>query len=202
MEAYAGNRGAATELALDDDPVAVAVRQLLAEENEWSGTSTELLSRLGDLIEEETRRSKLWPAAPNALSNRLKRIAPALRETGIEYEERPEGRQKRRVKALRKKPKKTVRAVRADLGEEKGPQKDASARGRFAGDEDGGGPFADDPTKPYRPRETPAKGGDRGDADGTDDDLRPPSKTSWVEGEICTLCSNHKNRDKVQRPAD
>lgn len=105
MDAYSGNRSAATELALDDDPVAVAVRRLINKEEEWSGTSTELLSRLGNLVDEETKRSKSWPAAANALSNRLKRLAPALREVGIEYKDgRESGGSRTRKKSLKKKP--------------------------------------------------------------------------------------------------
>ena len=118
------------------------------------------------------------------MSNRLKRIAPALREADIEYEERPQGRQKKRVKTLRKKLQKTVRAVRTDPKEEKDPQKGASVCGRFAGDADDGSLFADDPARPHRPRETHVKAGNGGDADGADDDLRPFSKSGWVKGEI------------------
>jgi hypothetical protein len=184
MDAYAGNRGAATELALDDDPVAVAVRQLVAIAGVWSGTSTELLARLGNLVEEETRRSKPWPAAPNALSNRLKRIAPALREVGIEYEERPQGRQRTRVKTLRTKSKKTVRTVRTDPNEEKDLQKDTSAHGPCANDADDGGLFADDPVLRDRPPKIPVNDDNRGNADGADDGLWPLSRSGWVEGEI------------------
>lgn len=112
MRAYAGNRSEANELALNDDPVAVAVRRLLSDLDQWSGTSTELLAALREMVDEPVTRSKAWPAAPNSLSNRLKRISPALREAGVEYEERIEGRDKRRVKTVRRMPEETVRAAR------------------------------------------------------------------------------------------
>lgn len=102
MDAYTGNRSEANELALDDEPVAVAIRRLLATRDEWSGTSTELLAKLAELTDEAVRRSKAWPGAPNALSNRLKRISPSLRDAGIEYEENTEGHSRRKTKTLRK----------------------------------------------------------------------------------------------------
>jgi hypothetical protein len=134
MEAYAGNRSEANELALDNDPVAVAIRRLLSDLDEWSGTSTELLAALRELVDEPVTRSKAWPAAPNSLSNRLKRIAPALREAGIEYQERTEGRDKRRVKNLKRSPKETVRTARS----EESVRDDAFNGGRSAGDADDG----------------------------------------------------------------
>jgi hypothetical protein len=85
MEAYAGNRAEADENALDNDPVAVAVRDLMADRDEWSGTATELYVAIAELVDEDVRRSRAWPSAPNSLSNRMKRIAPSLREAGIEY---------------------------------------------------------------------------------------------------------------------
>ena len=102
MTAYAGNRAEAIDFALTDDLLASAIRRLVTDRDEWSGTSTELLAELGELIDEGTRRSKAWPGGPQAMSNRLKRVSPALREGGIEYQERTEGRAKRKVKTLRR----------------------------------------------------------------------------------------------------
>jgi hypothetical protein len=61
------------------------VRTLLDHLDKWSGTSTELLARLSDLVDDDVKHSRAWPGAPNALTNRLKRLAPSLRESGIEY---------------------------------------------------------------------------------------------------------------------
>ena len=171
MEAYAGNRNAANELALDDDPVAVAVRRLLSELDEWSGTSTELLTALREFVDEAVPRSKAWPAAPNSLSNRLKRIAPALREAGIEYWERTEGRNKRRVKTLRKTSAKTVRTVRSD-GES---QDQASAHGQSSDSADA----ENVTTGSTRERDRSSRNivGERL-ADGTDDADDDPGKES------------------------
>jgi hypothetical protein len=107
MEAYAGNRAEADENALDNDPVAVAVRDLMADRDEWGGTATELYTAIAELVDEDVRRSRAWPSAPNSLSNRMKRIAPSLREVGIEYgDERAPGGSRTRRKSLKKTPEK------------------------------------------------------------------------------------------------
>lgn len=50
------------------------------------------------------KHSKAWPGAPNALTNRLKRLAPSLREAGIEYEDSRLPGSGSRVKRLKRKP--------------------------------------------------------------------------------------------------
>lgn len=84
MEAYTGNRTEAVELALEADPVAMAVRALLAKEGSWQGTASELLVVLQKYVLEQTRNTKAWPRSPKALSGRLRRAATFLRQTGIE----------------------------------------------------------------------------------------------------------------------
>ncbi|PLS83288.1 MAG: hypothetical protein CYG60_22185, partial [Actinobacteria bacterium] len=105
VDAYAGNRAEADESALDADPVAAAVRDLMATREEWTGTATDLYAAIAELVDEDVRRSRAWPSAPNSLSNRMKRIAPSLREAGIEYgDERIPGGSRARRKSLKKKP--------------------------------------------------------------------------------------------------
>jgi hypothetical protein len=58
IEAYAGNRAEADEGALDNDPVAVAVRDLMADRDEWGGTATELYTAIAELVDEDVRRSR------------------------------------------------------------------------------------------------------------------------------------------------
>jgi hypothetical protein len=102
-ETYTGNRQEATESALEADPVAAAVRQFMQNRQQWTGTATELWKILNELVDEDVRHTKAWPAAPNSLTNRLKRLAPALRGIGIDYEDaRLPGGSRQRVKRLRK----------------------------------------------------------------------------------------------------
>ena len=105
MEAYAGNRAAANEAALEADPVATAVMRLLnwgVVKVDWRGTAQELLEELNRCVpNEDTKRSKAWPKAANALSRRMRRLAPQLREAGIEYSEDEAGHEKKKVKTLK-----------------------------------------------------------------------------------------------------
>lgn len=178
MAAYTGNRAEANELALNDDPVAVAVRALLERQEEWSGTSTELLAKLGTLVDEDVKHSKVWPGAPNALTNRLKRLAPSLREAGIEYEDgREPGGSRTRTKRLRKKPEKTVPTVPIVPEEEKDVQNSG-----FFGDDTG--TVRDDSKTVARktvPEEIPAKEHIGDGRDDRDDEKQPLSESSERE---------------------
>jgi hypothetical protein len=103
MAAYNGNRSEAAESALEADPVALAVTEFMEGREEWTGTAGELWDVLNGLVVDGIKHTKAWPGAPNALSARLKRLAPVLRGIGIEYEDvRLPGSARRRVKRLRK----------------------------------------------------------------------------------------------------
>jgi hypothetical protein len=104
MRAYAGNREEANDLALETDPVAGAVLKLMESRDEWISNATELWKALGERVDEEIKHTKAWPAAPHTLTNRLKRLAPALRRTGIEYLEDRVGHKGTKVKKLVKVP--------------------------------------------------------------------------------------------------
>jgi hypothetical protein len=84
MAAYDRNRAAATETMIEGDPVAAAVRALMAGKPDWVGTPAELLDELGPIAGERSTRAKTWPATPRALAGRLRRAAPALRAVGVE----------------------------------------------------------------------------------------------------------------------
>lgn len=79
--AYLGNRKGQIEAALEADPLSDAVVQLV-ETEDWLGSPTELLARLGEKVTDAVRKSRSWPAA-NKLRGRLRRLATALREKGI-----------------------------------------------------------------------------------------------------------------------
>ena len=81
--AYCANRDEAVENVIEDDPVAAAVRALMAERTEWTGTATDLVSALAEKTGERVAKSKTWSASPRALSGRLRRAATFLRKVGI-----------------------------------------------------------------------------------------------------------------------
>ena len=86
LAAYYANRGSAHEMALEADPVAVALRTLMESTSEWEGTPSGLLAKLGEIAGEEATKRKDWPGAASKLTNRLERLAPNLRAIGISVE--------------------------------------------------------------------------------------------------------------------
>jgi hypothetical protein len=95
--AYCVNRDEAVEGVIDADPVAAAVRALIAERTKWTGTASELLGALGEMAGERVAKAKTWPDSPRALSGRLRRSATFLRKVGIEITHQREGRQRTRL---------------------------------------------------------------------------------------------------------
>lgn len=97
MAAYTANRQATTEAVFESDPVAVAILKFIQDEhptNGWEGTATELLGHLNRIVSEDIRRSRFWPAKPNALGNAVDRAAPLLRHRGIQMVKRSTGAQR------------------------------------------------------------------------------------------------------------
>ncbi|EYD75384.1 hypothetical protein Rumeso_03031 [Rubellimicrobium mesophilum DSM 19309] len=83
---YESNRQEAVESVIEADPVATAVRALMADRTEWVGTATDLLAELTRIAGERAAKAKTWPDGPRALSGRLKRAATFLRKVGIEID--------------------------------------------------------------------------------------------------------------------
>lgn len=86
LSAYDRNRSAANEVALESSPLVPPLQQLLANVPEWSGTAAELLEALQGHVSEQVARGREWPRRANALSNKLRRVAPNLAATGIVVE--------------------------------------------------------------------------------------------------------------------
>jgi hypothetical protein len=86
LDAYAANRTGAHALVLEDSLVAKALVGWLASfaDGRWTGTATDLLKKLGDTVDEKVPRERDWPKTPAGLSGHLKRLAPALRASGID----------------------------------------------------------------------------------------------------------------------
>lgn len=100
LRAYQGNREEAIDRVLEADPVAEAVidfaRQAYswapdpadptARSRVWKGTASSLLTEIGKLVPEDTRRERSWPKDATRLSGRLRRAAPALRTKRIKVD--------------------------------------------------------------------------------------------------------------------
>jgi hypothetical protein len=95
--AYCGNRDEAVEGVIDADPIAAAVRAVMATRTEWTGTASDLLGALAEAAGERVAKSKTWPDSPRALAGRLRRAAAFLRKIGIEISFGREGRARTRT---------------------------------------------------------------------------------------------------------
>src|SRR5690606_9151866 len=160
LEIYTGNRREAAAVSLESNAVAQAVLALMDRREEWEGTATELLAVLEQYANDRDRRSKHWPANARALSGRLRRAAPLLRQAGVEIEwsHRGRGADKQRVIRLRKVVQPTVPTdrLRPHPGHD----------GVFAGTRNGRGDASRVPTPSFAsPHKGPSDGhGDDGDA--------------------------------------
>jgi hypothetical protein len=174
MDAHSGNRAEAAQSALEADPVALATTEFMEGRDEWTGTAGELWEALGELVGESIKHSKAWPGAPNALSARMKRLAPALRDIGIEYEDaRLPGHDRKRAKRLRKNRNAKDRPNRSHRPEsEESSAKAEDSTGTMITD---AGRSRDDGTSKTVPEETPAYEHIRDGRDGRDDELRSDS---------------------------
>jgi hypothetical protein len=95
--AYCGNRDEVVEDVIDADPIAAAVRAVVATRTEWTGTASDLLGALAEVVGERAAKSKTWPDSPRALAGRLRRAATFLRKIGIEISFRREGQARTRT---------------------------------------------------------------------------------------------------------
>jgi hypothetical protein len=95
--AYCGNRDEAVEGVIDADPIATAVRAVMATRTVWTGTASDLLGALAEVVGERVAKSKTWPDGPRAMAGRLRRAATFLRKIGIEIGFGREGRARTRT---------------------------------------------------------------------------------------------------------
>jgi len=84
LEAYRQNQQATHELTLEDLPVVAALGALLKKQSAWEGTATELHLALSQCYSPQRLRGGSWPTSARGLSNLLRRLAPSLRNSGIE----------------------------------------------------------------------------------------------------------------------
>jgi hypothetical protein len=82
---------------IEADPIATAVRAFMSAQTEWKGTFSNLLTALGEEVDDRIARSKTWPESPRALSGRLRRAATFLRKIGIEVAFNREGKARTRI---------------------------------------------------------------------------------------------------------
>ena len=187
--AYCGNRDDAVEGVIDADPIAAAVRALMAARPEWTGTASGLLGALAETAGDRVAKAKTWPDSPRALAGRLRRAATFLRKIGVDIGFEREGRARTRV--IRITAASSPRALESEAAEPSAPSAPSATPSatnpvnslamsvlRTVGDR------ADDNGRPSVPtvrRSTPTCMG-RTDADGADANhvlQSAPGRTGW-----------------------
>jgi hypothetical protein len=102
LSAYLENRREARETLLEASSLAIRLRQFMEPRSEWRGAASELLDELNTIASDQERRRRSWPKTPQALSGTLMRLAPSLRQVGIEVERDREGHSSRRFIEIHK----------------------------------------------------------------------------------------------------
>jgi hypothetical protein len=90
LTAIKANQDVAATAVLDADPLGKTLQGFaeripanLAGKRVWEGAATQLLAELNAATPQDARAGKAWPPDATRLSNRLIRLAPALRKAGI-----------------------------------------------------------------------------------------------------------------------
>jgi hypothetical protein len=87
-------------MTLEGDPVSETVMALVEAHEDWVGTASDLLDEMRARIPKE-RRDRGFLETPRAVANQLRRIAPALRASGIDVNFQRRGHERRRTIVLR-----------------------------------------------------------------------------------------------------
>ena len=117
--AYERQRLELSRRAVEADVLGFAIANLLAENQSWSGTSTDLLEAVTKRTPTQLR--KRLPVTASSLGQELKRLRPDLKTSGIDVDWNREGHKSTRTIHLRL----TTTAARAVIADRK-----SSARGR------------------------------------------------------------------------
>lgn len=101
--AYRLNRSSSRDDAVDADPVAGALVELVSTEGKFRGTATDLLTKLESLVI-WNQRGRSWPKDAPRLSGHLRRLHPLLRPRGIEidFDQRSNDTARRRLLEIKK----------------------------------------------------------------------------------------------------
>lgn len=86
LTAYLSNLNEGAIASVEAHPVGVAIRRLLDGKAEWFGEPARLLEAIAECASQELRDSRNWPKNPRSLSTCLRRLAQALRRSGINIE--------------------------------------------------------------------------------------------------------------------
>jgi hypothetical protein len=98
LQSYLDQAADISASVLEEDLFAQAVIKMAGSVEEWAGTATQLLAAL-DTPDPEPRK---WPKNPSQAGGHLRRIAPVLREHGVDVLYDREGNKRTRILKIRR----------------------------------------------------------------------------------------------------
>jgi hypothetical protein len=105
VRAYESNRRIVVDDAIDADPLATTVRELIAARGAWEGSAADLLRMVEDgRTEGMAPKPTRWPKNPRALAGQLRRAQTFLRTLGIEIAFNREGHAGKRIISIHMSP--------------------------------------------------------------------------------------------------
>jgi hypothetical protein len=114
LASYAQGVTDANDVILEGSIIADPVRNIVLGNDvaRWTGTSTTLLAEMTAAAPEDVRRRKEWPKSARGLSGQLRRLAPTLRNVGIDVTfTRDDTAARRRLIVIRARAQVTVQTV-------------------------------------------------------------------------------------------
>ena len=82
-KAYKENQMCSKQDGIEAYPIGEAIIMLMATQQEYTGTTTELLNKLTDTIGIKQSNSRSWPQSAKQLNSDIKRLTPSFRSLGI-----------------------------------------------------------------------------------------------------------------------
>lgn len=86
IDAYRASTDSGLSVALDSSVVGRTLLAFMRTRNDWQGSAYDLLKVLHSFTDEATIRSPSWPKSERPLSAAIRRLAPALRQQGIQVD--------------------------------------------------------------------------------------------------------------------
>lgn len=85
VDVFIQNRQTADAIAIESTAVGPAILMFMETRDVWEGTASELLTALTEFVPEATTKESTWPKRANRISSIVRRLAPNLRQLGVDF---------------------------------------------------------------------------------------------------------------------
>jgi len=83
IDVLESSRAVASAMAVDASPIGPLIVAFMKDRRHWSGTSSELLTHLKQLADEDARRARSFPKDATRFSGQLRRMVQPLKAVGV-----------------------------------------------------------------------------------------------------------------------